>query len=854
MHLYRSTSVRVLKGIFVHQANMDYRSKFLAAFGLILLLLVGKISIITDNDVDNKERNQSMLDIDVCTFYDYSLLIDYLLFQKTYKPLIVIISREFTDGINRVRNISQSKRISNINGIKNTNYLKKMYKLIAENYYLFEAHNVYYFVYPVNNLDNFFTIYCQKKLLSDQLGVTFDFVNVKDEHPIFEDILVPLKPNCTNCPLLEYVNKKLQTGESFSELFILREQLFREKTKYTSLKAFDNDYACDSIGFNNNSESESFLMHFNTLLQQIQKNNNNSDESKKNSIFERSLKCFKSRNLDVTNKIFYDNIHEKNLKHPFTGINYLKWIERTVFSLNVNDASFGNICKNQHKIYIFKLFCFIKDISDITSYDRAAWMYTLKQLVDTSLVNKLGWFNILISFYQSEYFLENDLILLELEILEKQMLNESGNWRRVMSTAYNLISNLMGEKSSSKSMLSSPCLFYNYLDTIDALLPEMKLKRLVIIVADSMVTGSLNTFDIESKRVLPKIKREDLHYTKQFVYDEIMRHFYLLQSNDTYYYVYPLIENRYHDILITYFEYKMIKDYSQVLFYFVNAFEYFTLDEVSPDFVIPALPDNCYLFATNCRNRFLSPKYLIDLHQQVYRNYPKYFLFYATFYNNVTEFINNPHSHNKKNNSLEYEYKFYNFLKRKEIYSDTDYLFEDLPCSSLQNLNRRIDIKFSITEIKNLNYIATLTDFAYKNITSINITDNVNLKYFCMNSNIFPFIKFFCFLKINYMEGMLKLIDMEKDYVEDMKKMVENEKNVIIEYLSKTLKWINAMLQIDYSEMYHNEARILNQSELLYTKIPRIVSNDADSFNKIYLVIKEAVFYRRCKSYGKVEN
>ncbi|XP_043475424.1 uncharacterized protein LOC122507010 [Leptopilina heterotoma] len=478
-------------------------------------------------------------------------------------------------------------------------------------------------------------------------------------------------------------------------------------------------------------------------------------------------------------------------------------------------------------------------------------MHTLKQLVATSLIKKLVWFNILISFYQSEYFLENDFILLKLEILEKQMVNESGNWRRVMSNAYNLISNLMREKSSSKSMLSSPCLFYNYLDTIDALLPEMKFKRLVIIVADSMLIGVRKTINIEGKKVLPKIKRGDLHYTKQFVYDEIMKHFYLLQSNDTYYYVYPLIENRYHDILITYFEYKMIGDYSKVLFYFVNASKYFTLDEVSPDFVIPALTDNCYLFTTNCRNRFLSPKYLIDLHHQVYRNYPKYFLFYATFYNNVTEFINNPHSHNKGNNSLEYEYEFYNYLKRKQISYDTDYLFDDLPCSSLQKLNRRIDIKFSITEIENLSYIATLTDFAYKNITSINITDNVNLKYFCMNSNIFPFIKFFCFLKINYMEGMLKLIDMKKDHVEDMKKMVENEKNVIIEYLSKTLKWINAMLQIDYSEMYNNEARILNQSELSYSKIPKIVSNDADSFNKIYSVIRETALYSSCNNYTK---
>ncbi|XP_043462206.1 uncharacterized protein LOC122498506 isoform X2 [Leptopilina heterotoma] len=387
---------------------MDYRSKFLAAFGLILLLSVGKISILTENDVEKKERNQSLSDDDICTFYDYSFLIDHLLFQKTYKPLIVIIARQFADGINRATNISQSKRILDVEEIKNNNYLKNMYKLIKENFYLYEAYNIYYFVYPVKILDSFFTIYCQKMLLSDQLGVTFDFVNVKKEYPFYEDILVPLKTSYTNCPLVEYVNKKLQTGESFSELFILREQLFREKTKYISLKAFDNDYACDSIGFNINSESENFLMHFNLLLKQIKKNNNNSDESKKKSIFERSLKCFKSRHLFVTKEIFNDDIQEKNLKHPFTGINYLNWINETVFTLNANDTSFGNICKDEHKIYIFNLFCFIKDVSDITSYNISTWTDTLQQFVAKSLVKNVKWLNKLMLFYQYEYLIKTD--------------------------------------------------------------------------------------------------------------------------------------------------------------------------------------------------------------------------------------------------------------------------------------------------------------------------------------------------------------------------------------------------------------------------------------------------------------
>ncbi|XP_043484055.1 uncharacterized protein LOC122512344 [Leptopilina heterotoma] len=831
---------------------MIYRSKFLVAFNLILLVLLGQISILRGSNVEEKERT-SMPDNDICTLFDYSRAIDRLLFRKNYKPLIVLIASEFIEGINRVRNISHSKRISYDKIIKNNNYWSMMYNIISENFYLFQADHVYYFIYPVNILHYSFTIYCQKMLLSDQVGVTFDFVNVKQEYPFYEDILVPLKPSCTNCLLVEYVNKKLQAGESFSELFQLREQLFGEKTKYISLEAFDNDYVCDSIGFNINSESESFIMHFNTLLQQIKKNNN-FDESYKKNVSDRSLKCFNSRLLIVRHDMFYDNIEQPNEKHPFTGINYLNWINETVFSLNANDTSFGNICKNEHNINTFKLFCFIKDVSDITSYNISAWTDTLQQHVNKSLVKPMVWFNSLMSLYQNEYLVEKDFILHQLENLKKQTLNESGNWRNAMRKAYNLVSNLTREENSIKSMLSSPCLFYNYLDTINALLPEMNFKKLVIIVTNNMQTGIWKAGFIRGKRVIPKINREDLHYKKQFVYDEIMKHFYLFQSNGTYYYVYPLNFNRHHDVLITYFEYKMIEDYSKVVFYFVNIANYFSLDEVNnirPDSVISALPDNCHLFTTNCRNRFLKPIYLITLHQEFHRRYPKYFSVYATFFNSFAELINNPHSHYEGNNTIEYAQKFYDFLKGQQISYDTEYLFNDIPCLSLQIINKKINIDISITELGNFFNISTLIQSAYKNITSINITDNDNLKYFCMHSNIFQFIKFFCFLKINYIEGMLKLIDTTWNYVENMTKIAENEKNVITEYLSKTLKWMNATLSIDYSEMYQNEGRILRQSKLSYSEIPKIISNGDDLLDKFYLVIREAVVYYRCKNYTK---
>ncbi|XP_043462204.1 uncharacterized protein LOC122498506 isoform X1 [Leptopilina heterotoma] len=422
----------------------------------------------------------------------------------------------------------------------------------------------------------------------------------------------------------------------------------------------------------------------------------------------------------------------------------------------------------------------------------------------------------------------------------------------VMSTAYNLVSNLMRKNNSMKPLLSSPCLFYNYVDTINALLPEMELKKLVIIVADSMLTGVRKTAFIADRRVAPKIKREDLHYTKQFVYDEIMKHFYLLQYNDTYYYVYPLTINRYVNVLITHFEYRVIKNYSKLLFYYVNFSKHFPPNEFISigynDSVIPALPDNCHLFTTNCTNRFLSPIYLIDLHQEFHRRYSKYFSVYATFYKSFTEFINNPYSQYEGNHTIEYAQKFYNFLETQPITYYTHYLFNDLPCSSLQEINKRINIDFSITEIEDFYRILFLIQSAYNNITSINITDNDSLKYFCMNSNIFQFIKLFCFWKINYLEGMLKHIDTKSFYFEYIKLYAEEEKNVITEYLSKTLNWMHEMLKFDYYDMY-NEGTILRQSKLSYSKIPKIITNGADSLDKFYLVIRETAFYRGCKNY-----
>lgn len=210
--------------------------------------------------------------------------------------------------------------------------------------------------------------------------------------------------------------------------------------------------------------------------------------------------------------------------------------------------------------------------------------------------------------------------------------------------------------------------------------------------------------------------------------------------------------------------------------------------------------------------------------------------------------INNPYSHYTGNDYFLFAQEFYHFLSRQQTSYDINYFLEDLPCSTLEKLNRRIDIRFSITKKENLNYIATLTQSAYKNIISINITDNINLNDFCMNSNVLKFIKFFCFLKINYIEGMLKFIDTKSIFVEKMKIMVENEKKVIIEYLSKTSKWMSKILVLR-----NFNKKILTEYNVSYSEMPNIISNGADSLKQIYLVKRVSELSFRCNN-RKVKN
>ncbi|XP_043481333.1 uncharacterized protein LOC122510625 [Leptopilina heterotoma] len=853
---FNAISVQVLKeSIFMKKPKMHSQSTFSITLTLIFLLMAGQISIHGERNVKETNVKPLTFEDNICSLYDNSKVIDSVLFRKNYKPLVIIIADKISDGINRVTNFSERKRILNDNRIKHNPYYSQLHKAL-KNIHLYQANDTYYFVYPVNIQYHFLTVYSQRKLLSDNSGITFDFVNVKKQFPFFEDILIPLEPSCTNCTLARYIGEKLQKGESFSELFELRKQLFREKeTKNLSFQALNNfDNICTWMGFNVNSQSASSLMRFNSLLNQIKSNSKRLEKNKKRRTVKRNLICFQSRHLEVTELLGYGS----DLKDVMVMIDYLNWINNTVSSLKKNDISFVDFCENEHKIDIFKLFCFVNGISGIMPYKITEWIQVLKKRVAESLISKLHWFNSVIFLYNNEYSLRNDYIFSSLDDLKRKMLHLGDNCRNVMNIIYNIVKHSLSVNNNNNyiPMDSTICTIYEHWKTIDDLLFDVKFKRLVIIVVDDMKQGITTVNKITTSRVVPKVRREDLHYSEQFLYDVIMKNIYLVQSNDTHYYVYPTTINRQENPLIGYFEYKMIKDYSNVFFYFVNSTNYFFLNESSCfddyDSLIHALLDYRDISSGNIQTRFINPAYLIKVHQDFFNRFPKYFSTYTSVNNDLTQSVNNYDQHSRSNCNITYFQEFRNFLKQQYISFGIKYIFKSSKCSSSLKLNKRTDIDFQMTEYSDVLKFSNLVKSTYENIKLTNDTNNNYLKILCNKKEIFKFLKFVCFLKFNYIDDMLEVIDQESDYVRNVTRIIDMDKKLsITTYLTDTMDWIDNLSLMNL--ISYNNIRVFKNLKDLYSKIPKITFNGTDLSNKIFSIVKSNTIFLQCKKLGFVD-
>lgn len=303
--------------------------------------------------------------------------------------------------------------------------------------------------------------------------------------------------------------------------------------------------------------------------------------------------------------------------------------------------------------------------------------------------------------------------------------------------------------------------------------------------------------------------------------------------------------------LTRYVEYKMIKDYSNVVFYFVNYRNYFSLDKRISDYhndlVISALPGFCNLQSAKCLTRFINPTYLIKVHQEFVKSFPEYLFSYAYFSNDLSEFVNNHDSFDKNIVHFKYSQKFYRFLNNKNVSYSTQYLLRGLPCFLIQKLNNKIQTNFNMTKLNNVYDFYNLINSSYENMSSTNDRKNTNLEFLCKNTKTFKFLKLFCFLKIDYIDDMLRVIGQESDKISSIKTIVEEEKNVIIKYLLKTKDWIERLLSMNYIDYKYNESRIFKELDAFYSQIPKITFKGADLSNEIYSISKNHTMSLKCK-------
>lgn len=379
-----------------------------------------------------KEKNYSLPFFEnTCELYDYSEAIDDLLFEEKGQQLVIIIADNMNQGIARAENLTKSIRIMPKLKREDLDYSKQfLYDLILDQFYLYTSLDINYFVYPMNMLSDILTIYWQKKLIKDYSYITFNFVNVNENVSSFEDIAIPLMPYliCTNCSLLDYVQKKLKKGESFAELLDLRKRLFSDAMKnHFFVINFNEIDMWSLLDRYSNFQNETSMVHVSMLLKKI----NNTSYTDRN-----SLQCFESRITTMGNFIFKrSSLDMSKMRNILILSDYLQSVSSNITSLSISEP-FKYICSNVQMSELIRLFCFIKDLSDATVYNSTEWIKSLKQFANESLLNQKSWFKELILLYLNFSTLEKSQIVEGMKNLNTEMQKVEKNSKQLMEEAY----------------------------------------------------------------------------------------------------------------------------------------------------------------------------------------------------------------------------------------------------------------------------------------------------------------------------------------------------------------------------------------------------------------------------------
>ncbi|XP_043472636.1 uncharacterized protein LOC122505213 [Leptopilina heterotoma] len=811
--------------LFFATLNMEFRKKELY---LMLTLIIFSAE---QNAAKTKEAPRSLVNKDTCTLYDYSDVIDDILFYEKLKPTVIIIAEKINDGITRAKELTKNNRVLRSIDLTNIAYGHKIYRIISQNIFIYKTQDIYYFVYPENMKNDLLTIYCQNKLMKNNFGLMFNFLSLGNTFPYWEEIIIPIKPYslCTNCTFEEYVKEKLKTGESFSELFEVHKKLFSDQQKYIF---FNKPINIATFYYNLYSENKNSAMYFNTLMTRIEYVSKNPKENRK------SLTCFESRYSEMENFDFLQNSNSDKyyVRRTLSLTDYLNLLNNTISSLNRSDDSFENLCQIRPSSNLMKLFCFIKNLSNAQSHKTEVWINRLKQFLEDSLISQLSWFQKLVELYKKEYELDENSIASERRSLSAKIKNVDEKYDYWMNSAYFAVDYGRKKFKNNKTQETFEDFksFYDYWETIDDLLFPVEMKKSVIIITNDIVKGINVLKTLTDKRIGPKKERKDLDYTKQFLYDIMEKNFYLFQSNDTYYYVYPTqLKN---DTLMFYIHYMMFKNYLNTTFHLVNF-----PDELShrerdnfTHIVIPAI--------TN-RNCVKTAKF--------YKNFYKILLNYDSFYqkamnnvyqeqtieSNFSELVKYYDSC-EKNNIVNEKMKIFNSSLFEDVGYRYDYFFQYVVSFSNVDLEVENKITFDVAKLEDIFHLYDLMQSAYENIQPINKHNDDCFKNLCNFKQNVKLLKLYCFLKDilrdvrkNEYKNAIKFIE--------TKELIDNVEFFIRNFFKTTIHWMQRLLSIYFNVYSLDDDEIFEKYESLYRMISSITETNDELFKKMFHVVVE---------------
>lgn len=375
----------------------------------------------------------------------------------------------------------------------------------------------------------------------------------------------------------------------------------------------------------------------------------------------------------------------------------------------------------------------------------------------------------------------------------------------------------------------------------------------MVIISNNMKKGIKKIEKLVVNRVLPKRKREDFHYTHQFLYDLMLRNLYLFKSSVHYYFLYPM--NMLNDALRTYWQNIIIENYFTTSFQFTIFEEHSdspsTFDFTDITFPVNPIPnlDSSNELLFNSLHNFLkslnylrgmvffkSDKITYDIKQYIARN-----IMYKL------KVFKNSYKGDDYYNSFSTVFE----TLEKQVQADNNSL-TNLTCFEFFNLKRRNKISLSMLDMNDVFIFFDLIQSAYKYI-SLNGDDYSSDKQIFFDSQPnWKFIELFNFVKkVLYGKDTGNI-----DTNQILKTTINSIETFTKEFLVKANNWKDKLLSVYYNVNTLDKKKILNELQALYDEIPKMNLKNETLLKKILFIVYRSIrmFLQGTISCSQLEN